>query len=71
MAFKRDAIQNTGTAKTFERLGILVFLPNLRQMQGIPESVLNVLRHGHQVFSAGSDPVQQFGWNWHSAIMPI
>ena len=52
MAFKRDAIQNTRTAKTFERLGILVFLSNLRQMQGIPESVLNVLRHSHQVFFA-------------------
>ena len=52
MAFKRDVIQNTRTAKTFERLGILVFLSNLRQMQGIPESVLNVLRHGHQVFFA-------------------
>ena len=52
MAFKRDAIQNTRIAKTFERLGILVFLSNLRQMQGMPESVLNVLWHSHQVFFA-------------------
>jgi len=40
-------LQDASTAKAFERFGIGMLMPNLGQMQRVPEGVLHLLGHGH------------------------